>query len=151
MMLAVTMCVPTRAPMVLQIKKGDAAATAKAMGAMSATAAVIELIVNPVLGKLSDQYGRRPFLLGAPLVSAFLHALVAVLPGNLVMQFIDRMISGAMIFGYLAPTQAALADLFADDPQKLGVMAATAMQYFGLGCTLGPFIGSKLGGAKSFL
>merc|ERR1712183_82610 len=25
------------------------------------------------------------------------------------------------------------------------------MQYFGFGCTLGPFIGSKLGGAKSFL
>jgi MFS family permease len=144
------MVVPTRAPMVLAIKKGDAAATAKAMGTMSAVAAVIELFVNPVIGKLSDQYGRTPFMMGATLVNFVLHGLVSVFPSSLPMQFVDRMISGAMIFGYAAPVQASLADLFATNPQKLGVMATKAMQYFGIGCVVGPFIGSKLGGAKSF-
>ncbi len=105
-MLATTMVVPVRAPMVMQIKKGDAAATATAMGSMSAAAAIIELVVNPVIGKLSDQHGRKTFLLIAPAINAFLHGLVALMPGTLAMQFIDRMISGAMIFGYLAPTQA---------------------------------------------
>jgi DHA1 family tetracycline resistance protein-like MFS transporter len=149
-MCAVTMVVPVRAPMVLNIKKGDAAATAKAMGSMSAVAAVIELIINPVIGKMSDQYGRRPFLIFSALVNAILHGLVSVMPGNLAMQFVDRMISGAMIFGYLAPTQAALADMYAKNPQKLGMTIASAMQYFGVGAALGPFIGSKLGGAKAF-
>merc|ERR1719316_80460 len=44
-----------------------------------------------------------------------------------------------------------MADLYADRPAVLGQKAASAGAYFGIGCALGPFIGSKLGGAKSFL
>lgn len=150
MFMAVTMCVPTRAPMVMQIKKGDVAATAKAMGLMSTGAALIELVVNPILGKLSDQHGRKPFMIIAPMVNTILHSLVAAFPSSLSMQFIDRMISGSMIFGFLAPAQAAMADLFGKDPQKLGEWGARAGMYLGVGTTVGPFIGSKLGGAKSF-
>jgi DHA1 family tetracycline resistance protein-like MFS transporter len=150
MMTAVTMVVPTRAPMVKEIKKGDAAATARAMGLMTAFAGVLELVLNPVLGKLSDEYGRKPFLLLAPTVNAVLHSLVAAFPSTLAMQFMDRMISGMFIFGFLAPAQAAMADLYATNPQRLGIKAANAGAYFGIGCALGPFIGSKLGGAKSF-
>merc|ERR1719456_2217961 len=83
MMFSVTTVVPTRAPMVLKIKKGDAAATARAMGMMSGFAAVIELVVNPVLGKLSDQYGRKPFMMIAPIINAVLHSGVAIWPGSL--------------------------------------------------------------------
>lgn len=118
MMLGVTMVVPTRAPMVLAIKK--------------------------------DQYGRKPFLILAPLVNAFLHSFVAMFPTSLQTQFVDRMISGSMIFGFAAPAQAAMADLYAKNPKKLGEMQASAGAYFGLGCALGPLIGSKLGGARSF-
>lgn len=149
-MTAVTMVVPTRAPMVMAIKKGDASATARAMGLMTTFAGVIELVLNPVLGKLSDEYGRKPFMLLAPTINTFLHMLVAIFPSSLAMQFVDRMISGMFIFGFLAPTHAALADMYATNPQQLGVKAASAGAYFGVGCTLGPFIGSKLGGAKSF-
>lgn len=150
-MTAVTMVVPTRAPLVLKIKGGDAVATVKAMGLMSTFAALIELVVNPVLGKLSDEYGRKPFMMMAPLVNAFLHSLVALMPNNLSMQFIDRMISGSMIFGYVAPAQAAMADLYAANPQNFGANMASWGAYFGLGCALGPFLGSRLQGPKSFL
>eukprot|EP00929_Paragymnodinium_shiwhaense_P070610 TRINITY_DN35758_c0_g1_i1.p1 TRINITY_DN35758_c0_g1~~TRINITY_DN35758_c0_g1_i1.p1 ORF type:complete len:427 (+),score=100.76 TRINITY_DN35758_c0_g1_i1:61-1341(+) len=150
MMTAVTMVVPTRAPMVMSIKNGDAAATARTMGLMTTAAGVIELVLNPVLGKLSDEFGRKPFLLLAPAVNAFLHSLVVLFPRTLAMQFVDRMISGMFIFGFLAPAHAALADLYAANPQVLGVKSASAGAYFGIGCALGPFIGSKLGGRKSF-
>jgi len=83
-------------------------------------------------------------------VNAFLHTLVALAPGALPMQFVDRMISGAMIFAFLAPAQAAMADLFATDTKKLGMWGAQAGMFFGIGTTLGPFVGSKLGGARSF-
>jgi len=149
-MTAVTMVVPTRAPMVLQIKKGDAALTARAMGLMSTCAALIELVVNPILGKLSDEHGRKLFMMMAPVVNAFLHTLVAARPNSLSMQFIDRMISGSMIFAFLAPAQAALADLFSHNTNKLGLWTAEYMMYFGVGTTIGPLIGSKLGGARSF-
>jgi len=150
MMTAVTMVVPTRAPMVLKIKKGDAAATARTMGLMSTFAGVIELVLNPVLGKLSDEYGRKAFLMLAPAVNAFLHTLVAAFPSALPMQFIDRMISGMFIFGFAAPAHAAMADLYGKDAKLLGAKSAMAGMYFGTGCALGPLIGSKLGGAKSF-
>lgn len=150
-MTAVTMVVPTRAPMVLQIKKGDAAATARAMGTMSSIAAVIELVVNPVLSKLSDAHGRKPFLMLAPIVDAFLHTLVSMFPQTLAVQFMDRMISGAFIFGFAAPLNAAISDLYSKDPTKLGSALANAQAYSGVGCAVGPFIGAKLGGPRSFL
>merc|ERR1719174_2481400 len=87
----------------------------------------------------------------APLVNAFLHTLVAAMPDFLPMNFIDRMISGSMIFGYVAPAQASMADLYAKEPRKLGEKMAQWGSNFGLGCALGPFIGSRLQGPRSFL
>merc|ERR1712232_282946 len=43
-----------------------------------------------------------------------------------------------------------MADLFATDTKKLGMWGAQAGMFFGIGTTLGPFVGSKLGGARSF-
>lgn len=150
-MCAVTMVVPTRAPMVLKIKNGDAIATVKTMGLMSTFAALIELVVNPVLSKMSDEVGRKTFMMMAPLINAVLHGFVALFPGNLTMQFLDRMISGSMIFGYVAPSRASMADLYAESPQLFGQKLAGWSKYFGIGCALGPFIGSRLQGPKSFL
>jgi len=150
-MTAVTMVVPTRAPLVLQIKKGDSAATARAMGVMSGIAAALELVVNPVLSKLSDEHGRKPFFILAPVVDAIIHSLVSIFPQTLAVQFMDRMISGAFIFGFAAPLSASLADLYPKDPVKLGMALATAQAYSGVGCAVGPFVGAKIGGAKSFL
>jgi len=151
MMMAVTMVVPTRAPMVLNIYKGNASQTARTMGLMTSVAGAIELFLNPVLGKLSDKYGRKPLLLLAPTVNGFLHTLVAAFPNVLAMQFVDRMITGMFIFGFMSPARAALTDLFAKDMKKLGVTLASFGTYFGIGCTVGPFIGSRMGGARSFL
>jgi len=103
-----------------------------------------------VISKLSDEHGRKVFMMLAPCVNAFLHSLVVVWPQTLSVQFFDRMVSGSFIFGFAAPMQAALADLYGKEPQKLGIVAARTGAYFGVGCALGPFLGSKLGGAKSF-
>merc|ERR1719491_2060899 len=70
----------------------------------------------------------------APCVNAFLHGLVAL----------------SMIFGYVAPAQASMADLYAKEPVKFGANMAQWGANFGLGCALGPFIGSRLQGPKSF-
>merc|ERR550537_660569 len=92
------------------------------MGAMSAMAAAIEFGLNPVLSRLSDKYGRKPFLLMATAMNSFLHALVAAFPGNLTLNIIDRSISGAMIFCFFNPVAACLGDTFA--PGRMQLLAA---------------------------
>lgn len=149
-----SMClvVPARAPMVLEMKKGDAVSTAKVLGLMSSTGAFLELFINPVFGQLSDMYGRRPFLLLAPVVNCLLHGAVSVFPTDhrlaLPLNFADRMISGCMSFTFIAPLTAALSDLF--EGPKLAQYIAGQGAAFGLALGVGPFIGAKLAGAKAF-
>jgi len=147
--LSIGTCVPARAPLVLAMKKGDAAATAQTMGLMSTTAAAIELLLNPVLGRLSDKYGRKPFLVMAAAVSSFLHAWVAAFPQNLRINFMDRCITGAMIFAFVNPIMAGLGDLMGATPQ-MGLTAAKFGSTMGIGFAAGPLLGSKLGGEKAF-
>ncbi|CAJ1377123.1 unnamed protein product [Effrenium voratum] len=54
---AVTLVVPTR-PMVILGIKGPGESAARIMGLMSASGAAVELLVNPVFGKVCDHYGR---------------------------------------------------------------------------------------------
>eukprot|EP00440_Ansanella_granifera_P044926 gb/GFBE01048689.1/.p1 GENE.gb/GFBE01048689.1/~~gb/GFBE01048689.1/.p1 ORF type:complete len:339 (+),score=39.82 gb/GFBE01048689.1/:1-1017(+) len=100
------------------------------------------------MGQLSDMHGRKSFFMIAPAIDAFLHTLVSIFPKSLPVTFVDRMISGAMIFAFKAPLTASLSDLFCG-PQLASWLAKQGAA-FGLGLGLGPFIGSKLGGAKSF-
>jgi len=127
-------------------------ATARAMGAMSSMAAALEIIFNPILGRLSDRYGRRPFLIAAPLMTAFVHTLVAMFPSGpyaMGVMFLDRAVSGSMIFAFTNPLQAAVADTFTG--QAMAEKASMIGGCLGLGAAIGPFIGAKLGGARSFL
>lgn len=147
-MTAVMMILPARAPMVLQICNGDAQEAARTLGFMSSCGAALEVFLNPVLGRLSDLYGRKPFLLMAPAVRASLHALAASFPDSIKMQYVDRIITAAMVFTFQAPINAALADIYTGP--DYAVAMSRNQTFFGLGCALGPFIGSRLGGAKAF-
>eukprot|EP00929_Paragymnodinium_shiwhaense_P121118 TRINITY_DN93248_c0_g1_i1.p1 TRINITY_DN93248_c0_g1~~TRINITY_DN93248_c0_g1_i1.p1 ORF type:complete len:493 (+),score=81.65 TRINITY_DN93248_c0_g1_i1:115-1593(+) len=148
-MASITMVVPTRAPMVLKLKGGDVSSTARTMGMMSSCAAVVELVLNPLSGTLADRYGRKPFLLLAPALGAVLRFLVAAYPRALRVTFLDRSITGAMLFSFLASLNAAFCDVYAG--RQLATAVAQNGAYFALGCALGPLIGARLGGAKSFM
>jgi len=138
---------------VLALRKGDRQAAAHTLGLMSSCGAVLELFLNPVFGRLSDSHGRKPFLLMAPLVRAVLHSLVGLVPGSLPLQFLDRIVTAAMVFTFQAPIQASLTDLFHGTgcTEQLSVALARNQTFFGLGCALGPLIGARLAGVKAFL
>jgi DHA1 family tetracycline resistance protein-like MFS transporter len=103
--------------------------------------AVMQFLFAPVLGNLSDQYGRRPVLLFSLLGFGVDYLLVAFAP-TIGWLFVGRLIAG--ITGASFTTAAAyIADISTDEnrAQNFGMIGAA----FGLGFIIGPVIGGLLG------
>src|SRR5262245_29423763 len=109
--------------------------------AVTLTFGVAQFIGSPVLGALSDRFGRRPVLLlgFAGLALSFFVTAVAT---ALWMLVVVRLFSGAMQSN-LAIANAYVADITApqDRARRFGQMGAM----FGIGFILGPVIGGVLG------
>lgn len=102
---------------------------------------IMQFIFSPILGGLSDQYGRRPILLGS-LLGFGLDYLFCAFSTNIGWLFLARIIAG--IFGASFTTAGAyIADVSAPEKraQNFGLIGAA----FGLGFILGPMIGGLLG------
>ena len=103
--------------------------------------AVATFFAAPVLGNLSDRYGRRPvllFSLGGLALDYVLLAIVQTIP----LLFAARVLSG-IFGGSFAPAQAAIADITAPEERarNFGLVSAA----FGVGFVAGPAIGGLLG------
>lgn len=101
----------------------------------------------PVLGRLSDRFGRRPVLIYSVIGTAFGFYLMGAAPslnaqlggmGVLTLLFIARIIDG-ISGGNISTAQAYLADITApeDRARAMGIIGAA----FGLGFMIGPAIG----------
>ncbi|MBC7986245.1 MAG: MFS transporter, partial [Sphingomonadaceae bacterium] len=129
-------------PELLMNVGGIGLADAIAVGAaMSLAMAVATFFAAPVLGNLSDRFGRRPVLLVA-LGGLALDYLLLAVAGTLTLVFVGRIVSG-IFGGSYAPAQAALADITPPERRARGFGYVSAA--FGLGFILGPAIGGLLG------
>ncbi|RDB04145.1 TCR/Tet family MFS transporter [Runella aurantiaca] len=102
---------------------------------------VAQFIFSPILGGLSDQYGRRPILLGS-LFGFGLDYIFSAFASSIGWLFLARVIAG--IFGASFSTAGAyIADVSPPEKraQNFGLIGAA----FGLGFILGPMIGGLLG------
>jgi MFS transporter, DHA1 family, tetracycline resistance protein len=108
---------------------------------MGLAMAVASFISAPVLGNLSDRFGRRPILLVSLGGLAIDYLLLAV-ANTLLLVFIGRVLSGTFGGSY-STAMAAIADTTAaDDRAKTFGFVSAA---FGVGFVLGPAIGGLLG------
>jgi MFS transporter, DHA1 family, tetracycline resistance protein len=100
----------------------------------------MQFFFSPVLGRLSDRYGRRPVLFFSLLGSAVGY-LVLGLAGTLSIVFLGRIISG-VTGGNLATAQAYIADVTTRENRAKGMGLFGAA--FGLGFILGPALAGLL-------
>ncbi len=110
-------------------------------GAILAAYGAMAFIFAPVLGALSDRYGRRPILMLAMGGAAFDYLVMAFAP-NIEIFVIGRLIAG-MTAASMAVAMAYIADI-SDGKQRtkrFGLFYAC----FGIGFIIGPVIGGLLG------
>jgi DHA1 family tetracycline resistance protein-like MFS transporter len=110
-------------------------------GVLLALYAFMQFIFSPVLGILSDRYGRRPVLLVSLFGAAIDYLIMAFAPA-LWLLFVGRAIAGITSANFAVAT-AYLADITpeAERPRRFGYLHAC----FGIGFILGPLIGGALG------
>lgn len=112
-------------------------------GALQASFAIAQFFGAPVLGALSDRYGRRPVLQmtlsGATL--GYLLFAYGIAEANLFWMFAGRIIPG-FAGGNIAIVYSSMADL-SDDSQKVRDFGLAGAG-FGLGMILGPVLGGIL-------
>jgi len=109
-------------------------------GILIASYAVMQLIGAPILGRLSDRFGRRPVLL-LSVFGTFLGFLLLGFANALWMLFVSRIIDG-ITGGNLSVAQAYISDVTDEKSRSKGLGMIGAA--FGLGFIIGPVTGGLL-------
>jgi len=135
-----TVALVARVSLLRESGQMSAADAAQLLATFSSGVGALEFALNPLAGKLSDTYGRKPFLMQAPLVSVILKTLVVLRPSTLTIA-IERISGACTTIGGSTSCSAALADILSDTKElsQAYSMLGTAA---GLGVIIGPMLGA---------
>src|SRR5437867_5836113 len=134
--------IPVLPGLVVGFVGGDTARGAAVFGLFGTTWALMQFLFAPLLGALSDRYGRRPVLI----LSAFglgIDYIIMALAPNLTWLFIGRVVSGitsasfTVSFAYVADT--------VPGEKRAGAYGMIG-SIFGVGFIIGPLVGGLLAG-----
>lgn len=133
--------IPVLPALIVQFKGGDIASGSHTYGVIISCYALMQFICSPILGSMSDRYGRRPIILIATAGSAIDYFIMANAP-TLTWFFAARIIAGATA-GVLSTANAYIADVTPPEKraQSFGLLGAA----FGIGFIIGPVLGGILG------
>jgi MFS transporter, DHA1 family, tetracycline resistance protein len=133
--------IPVIPKLIEELIHGDISEAAKYGGWLTFAYAITQFVCAPLMGNLSDQFGRRPILLFSLFGFSLDYLLLAFSP-TITWLFVGRIIAG--ITGASITTAAAyIADVSTPDnrAKNFGMIGAA----FGLGFIIGPVIGGFLG------
>lgn len=139
--LAFGVIIPVLPHLIEDFLGGSTSKAALWVGIFSFSFSLVQFFSMPVLGALSDRYGRRPVILLSCLGLGLDFVLMAIAP-NLWWLFVGRILS-AMTSASFSTANAYIADITAPEERakSYGMIGAA----FGLGFILGPLIGGVLG------
>jgi DHA1 family tetracycline resistance protein-like MFS transporter len=139
--LAMGVIAPVLPKLVLNFLGGNAIDAAQMFGIFGTVFAVMQFFFSPVLGVLSDRFGRRPVILLSSLGLGLDYFIMALAP-TLGWLFVGRIISG-ITAASLATGMAYMTDIV--PPEKRAGAFGMIGAAFGIGFVLGPALGGLLG------
>ncbi len=143
-MLALGMIAPVLPRLIESFLGGDASSAAKMLGLFGTVFAAMQFFFSPVLGSLSDRFGRRPIVMLSNFGLGADYLLMAWAPA-LPWLFVGRVISG-LTASSIPTAMAYMADVTA--PEKRGAAFGMLNAAFGVGFVVGPALGGLLGGVN---
>lgn len=140
--LAIGIIIPVLPELVKSFVGGDESAAGWYVGIIAATYSMMQFFCAPVLGALSDRFGRRPIILGS-LFGLGVDFIVTGLAMSVGWLFVGRFIAGVMGASF-STSNAYIADISNDENRARNFGLVGMM--FGLGFIIGPALGGVLGG-----
>lgn len=132
--------VPVLPDLLMEVGKIDLEQATRVGGYLLVIYGVLQFFCGPIVGNLSDRFGRRPVLLLSLVAFGIDYLLMAIAP-TIALLFLGRAIAGiaGAIYG---PAGAYIADITAPEKraQAFGMMGAM----FGIGFILGPALGGMI-------
>lgn len=133
--------IPVLPTLIESFVSGDTARAAQYFGLFGTVWALMQFICSPILGALSDRFGRRPVLL-LSITGLGLDYIFMALAPSLAWLFVGRIISGMTAAGF-GTAAAYIADV--TPPEKRAAAYGLVGAAFGFGFIIGPALGGILG------
>ncbi|MCG2610131.1 TCR/Tet family MFS transporter [Flavobacterium sp. SM15] len=133
--------IPVIPKLIAELIHGDISEASKYGGWLTFAYAITQFVFAPLIGNLSDKFGRRPVILISLLGFAFDYVLLALAP-TITWLFIGRIIAG-FTGASITTASAYIADISSPEnrAKNFGMIGAA----FGLGFIIGPVLGGLLG------
>jgi DHA1 family tetracycline resistance protein-like MFS transporter len=141
-MFALGLIMPILPKLVESFVDNDTASAARIFGLFGTAWALMQFFFSPILGALSDRFGRRPVVLLSNFGLALDYVLMALAP-SLTWLFVGRVISG-ITSASVSTAFAYIADV--TPPERRAAVFGKIGAAFGAGFILGPALGGLLGG-----
>lgn len=143
--LGIGIIIPIAPQLVMELSGASLAEAAPIAGWLTLAYASMQFVFSPILGNLSDRYGRKPILLASLAALSIDYVLMGLAP-TLAWLFVGRIIAG-IAGATFATANAVVADLIppAERAKYFGLNGAA----WGMGFIVGPVVGGLLGGYGS--
>jgi DHA1 family tetracycline resistance protein-like MFS transporter len=138
----------TRGELLKNVLGGDYSAVGRYMSYWTGLTACVEFLLNPTMGKLSDAYGRKPFMMLSPYAAILLKSWVLYKPSLLSLSVERVVCDGLRTLSGTTMANAAVTDLV--EPHQLRQSFSTMYTALGAAIVVGPLIASRMSARATY-